>query len=611
MSRALSALAAVALALSTTGCALLRPSAQAPAAAEALPAGPPSVEVQIDAPQDLRALLQRHLDLVRLAALARGETVTDTELSRLVDATPSQVRELLETEGYFSPEIRVERGARPANGPEQVRVVVQPGRFTRVTRVDFEVEGPLAVAAEAGQATAVQTLQQVRAAWLLKPGAAFRNPVWSEAKNAAIARLRAAGYAAAAWSGTAVRIDPDNASARIFVVADAGPLFRSGEFEIEGLKLHDRQTVLNLADFGPGTPVTETLLLDFQDRLQKSGLFERAAVTLDADPAQADSARIEVRVDETARHQLIVGVGVSANTGPRATVEHIDRRLFGQAAIARNKVEWGRSRQAWDGEISTHPRPGLHRWLTGVSIERLEGPDDVVLSQRVRLGRAQTTPRIDRLAFGEVDRSSRRTALSRTDSTAYSGNYHWTLREVDNPILPIAGYTVALQGGAGVAMDNTDRQGGFGRVYARLNGYLPVGNGWYAQARVEVGQVAAPYGLTVPDTLRFRAGGDDSVRGYAYRSLGPQVAGTVGSGDVLLAGSVEIARPLSDRLPQLWGAVFVDAGNAANRFSDWRAAVGTGVGLRWRSPVGPLRLDLAYGHETRRTRLHFSVGIAF
>lgn len=611
MSRSARTLAALMLALLTGGCAMLRPTAEAAAAPVAAPSGPPAVEVQIEAPQDLRTLLERHLDLVRLAALTRGETVTDTELTRLVDATPSQVRDLLETEGYFSPEVRVERSGRPAGATESVRVRVQPGRITRVSRVDFEFEGPLAEAAQAGDAAAARVVQQLRSAWLLKPGAAFRNPLWSEAKNAAMARLRAAGYAAAAWSGTAVRIDPDKATARVFLVADAGPLFRSGEVQIEGLKLHDRQTVLNLADFGTGTPVTEALLLDFQDRLQKSGLFERATVTLDADPSQADRARIEVHVDETARHQLIVGLGVSANTGPRATVEHVDKRLFGIAAIARNKVEWGRSRQAWDGEISTHPRPGLHRWLAGGSIERLEGPQDVVLSQRLRLGRAQTTPRIDRLAFGEVDRSSRRTALARTDSTAYSGNYHWTLREVDNPILPTSGYTLALQGGVGVAMDNTDRQGGFGRVYARLHGYLPVGSSWYAQARVELGQVAAPYGLTVPDTLRFRAGGDDSVRGYAYRSLGPLSAGTVGSGDVLLTGSVEIARPLSDRLPQLWGAVFIDAGNAADRFSDWKAAVGAGAGLRWRSPVGPLRLDLAYGRETRRTRLHFSVGIAF
>ena len=76
--------------------------------------------------------------------------------------------------------------------------------------------------------------------------------------------------------------------------------------------------------------------------------------------------------------------------------------------------------------------------------------------------------------------------------------------------------------------------------------------------------------------------------------------------------SLELARPLAASLPSLWGAVFVDAGRAANDWPDvGHPALGLGVGLRWRSPVGPLRLDWAWGREVHRARLHFSVGIAF
>ena len=85
----------------------------------------------------------------------------------------------------------------------------------------------------------------------------------------------------------------------------------------------------------------------------------------------------------------------------------------------------------------------------------------------------------------------------------------------------------------------------------------------------------------------------------------------VGSGDALLTASVELARPLSAALPQWWGAVFVDAGNAADSLGGLRPVVCSGIGVRLRSPVGPLRLDLAYGEAVRRTRVHFSVGIAF
>jgi translocation and assembly module TamA len=110
--------------------------------------------------------------------------------------------------------------------------------------------------------------------------------------------------------------------------------------------------------------------------------------------------------------------------------------------------------------------------------------------------------------------------------------------------------------------------------------------------------------------LLFRAGGDDSVRGYAYRSLGVEADGTTLGTRSLLTSSLELAHPLLDRIPNLWGAVFVDAGDAAPRFGALSPKVGYGAGVRWRSPVGPLRLDVAYGQQVGQYRLHFSVGIA-
>jgi translocation and assembly module TamA len=101
------------------------------------------------------------------------------------------------------------------------------------------------------------------------------------------------------------------------------------------------------------------------------------------------------------------------------------------------------------------------------------------------------------------------------------------------------------------------------------------------------------------------------VRGYGYRDLGPRVNGVLTSGRQLLTGSVEIARPFSLSRPALWWAVFADAGNAMNEWQDFEPAVGYGVGVRWRSPVGPLRIDWAYGREVKKGRLHFSVGIVF
>jgi translocation and assembly module TamA len=593
----------------SSGCASLNPFGQdAPAADVPPPVSP--LQVSVQAPGDLDELLQRHLDIARLATLSGGERIAEVELARLLAAASGQAAELLQTEGFFDPEIKLQRDG------DRVQVSVVPGERARIGRFDLEMQGELQDRAERGDTAATALLDRLRGGWELPVGAPFRNATWNRAKADLLTRLRAAGYAGASWVGTAADVDTAKRSVRLFLVADSGPLFLSGPLVVEGLQHHDEVTVRHLAGFAPGTPLSETLLLDFQDRLRLSGLFDAVSVTFETDPALAAATPVLVKLRESARQVWTVGAGFSANVGPRASVEHLHRRLFGHALTARNKAEWGRLRQAWDGEIATHPLARQYRWLIGGAIERLQGDDDIVLSQRLRLGRTQSTPRIDRLVFVEAERSSRRnlnSALTVDDSTelALSGNFHGVWRRLDNPILPTQGWTLSLQTGLGRAHSTSGTSGYFSRLYGRFTGYLPLPAGWYGQGRLELGQVIRPDGVAVPDSQQFRAGGDDSVRGYGYRSLGPIVAGAVDSGDALATASIELARPISRRLPSVWGAVFIDAGRAADSFKGFEPAIGAGVGVRWRSPVGPLRLDWAWAEELRKSRIHFSVGIAF
>ena len=101
------------------------------------------------------------------------------------------------------------------------------------------------------------------------------------------------------------------------------------------------------------------------------------------------------------------------------------------------------------------------------------------------------------------------------------------------------------------------------------------------------------------------------MRCYEYRSLTPQVCGVDVGGRVVATGSIEVAHPINANLPSLWWAAFIDAGRAADDWRSYTAALGAGFGVRWRSPVGPLRVDLAYGEEVNRWRVHFSVGITY
>jgi translocation and assembly module TamA len=492
-----------------------------------------------------------------------------------------------------------------------VRLRVSPGERTRITDVRIDVTGPLAEATARRDPLALAAQRALRRGWGLPPGAWFRNRDWTGAKNAALAQLRAQGYARAEWASTDASVDAEARRAELAVTADSGPLFRVGELRIEGLQFHDERVVRHLAGFAPGAPASEPLLLDFQERLQTSGLFDRAAVLLDTDSATPERARVDVRVGEQPLQQATIGLGVSANVGPRASVEHIHRRVFGRAASSRNKVEAAALRQAWDGELVSHPGPRFWRNLVGGTVERVESEDDTVTSTRARVGRTQNTPRADRLAFIELERAIVRRPAERERADALSINYHGVWRRLDNNLLPTDGRALSLQGGLGQASASGAPSGPFARAYARLTTYRPLGRQWQGEARLELGQVFKRRNVLVPDTQRFRAGGDESVRGYEYRSLGPVVDGVVNSGNVLFTASAEVAHPILARLPSVWGAVFVDAGHAADRWSELHPALGYGIGVRWRSPIGPLKVDLAHGRDTGKRRLHFTVGVTF
>ena len=618
------ALTAAAVAL-TTGCAMLPFGSDKPDAAAA-PGAPASAPVQradyrldVRAPDPLRALLLNYLDLARSQSAPATEGVDATELERLLRAAPAQARELLETEGYFNAEVTAAR-AGTEGGLPLLRVSVDPGPRTTVHDFSVEAGGPLQQAAAAGDAAAQRELAALRAQWPLRSGAPFQQSAWSAAKNTTLARLRADGYAAANWGSTNARVDAVQNRADLAVVLDSGPLFRLGEIRIEGVQRYDEDAIRKLSTFRRGDPYSEKSLLDFQERLQKLGLFEGASVELDADPQTAGAAPVLVRVKELQQQQATTGIGYSANTGARLSFEHTNRRLFGRRLIAKNKFQLGPDNQSWEGELSSYPLEGLYRNLVSGAATKLRTDDQTQLSWKARVGRAQDTPRIERLYFAELTHArvdSDEALTSRAE--AVSANYHWIFRNIDNVLLPTQGLTTSAQVALGYARGSQSvlgepivkDRGPFARLYARLTWYEPLGASWYGSARVEGGQVFTRHPIGVPDTLLFRAGGEDSVRGYGYRTLGPMVNGVTISGRTLLTGSVEIARPISPKYPAYWWAAFVDAGNAADRWADLHPAVGYGVGLRWRSPVGPLRVDVAYGQRVKAVRMHLSVGIAF
>jgi len=577
----------------------------------------PLYELEVRAPDPLRRLLLDYLDLARFRNAPASEAITAAELERLAAAAPAQARLLLETEGYFDADVKVARSDGGAGLP-RIEVDVVPGPRVVVRSVAIDSAAPLAPRTPTRDEPWRDRLDKLRAIWSLREGEPFRQPDWNSAKNAALGGFRGDGYPRAEWQSTNARIDAVEQSAALSVTVEPGPLFHIGPIRIEGTHRYDEAAIRRVAQLAAGSEYSEKRLLDFQERVLKLGLFEGASVDIDAS-GPPEAAPVTVKVKELSQHQATVGVGYSANTGPRVSLEHWDRKVFGQNWIAHTTLTLGPDLKSLGTELTAYPDENLWRKLGAANLEQLRSADETRNSWRVRAGRSKDTTDFERLYYLEASYARVQSAPLTTSSNALFLNYQWLRRDLDNILLPTSGTALGLQGGVGYGSGTRERsdvpgvetsRDPFVRIYARFNAYRPVGS-WFANARLEAGQVFVSNPIAVPDPILFRAGGDNSVRGYEYRTLGPTVNGAVVGGRVLLTGNIEFEHALLDRLPTLLGAVFVDAGDAADRWTEIRPVFGYGVGLHYRSPVGPLRLDVAYGQAVRSVRLHLSVGVAF
>jgi translocation and assembly module TamA len=565
--------------------------------------------LEVRAPAKLRALLVQHLDLARFR---EQPDIAPIEVARLVAAAPAQARSLLEPEGYFNAEVEVKRvDSADGRSPPTVTVRVVPGPLARVGRLQIEMQGPFAAAMEGGDAALRRRWERLQARWALPSGAPFTQAAWTAAKNSLLASLRSRGYAAASYTGTGAQVDAQTNRVRLFLVVDSGPLYRVGEIRVEGLERTPESAALNVVPFKTGEVYSEKMLLDYQEALQKTGLYEGVAVELDLDPERADHATVMAKLRELPLQSASPSIGYSTNVGPRVGLEYTHRRPFGRDVVFSTKLQIARDEESASLDLATYPDERGYRNLLSLSAGRLDAGGAPSDTQRVRVGRERTTERLDRLYYLEFNRTTVDTDTESSTSRALWGNYEWVRRDVNNVLFPTRGFIWRLQGGGGYAVDEEEDKGPFARVYLQGSWYQPLGGPWYSLLRAEGAEVFRKGGLQIPDSLLFRAGGDNSVRGYGYRTLGPERDGAVVGGVVMATGTAELMRRLSDRWRDWYLATFVDAGNAADDWREIDPVIGYGVGVRWRSPVGPLRMDLAYGQREQQLRLHLSVGVSF
>lgn len=555
-----------------------------------------ALTVEIDAPAPLKALLARHLETARAAGL--GESFDAWEIARLQRQSEQTAADLLATEGYFSPV--VEGAAEWVDGDWRMTYAVTPGPRTTVRSVTLNVEGAGAAGGEGLRARLARGLA-------LKPGQPFRQADWDAAKGAVLRPLLASEYPAARLAASEARIDPAEQAADLVLTVDTGPAFYYGPVIVEGAQRYPASIVHNLSPLRPGRPWRQQDLLDFQSALETSGYYAQATVRIDPDPALAAAIPVRVSVVERPAKVASVGVGVSTDTGARVQAGWLHRKLAGEGVRLKldarletlrqtgaAEFAWPRNRNGYENSLGAQWKQEKiegqesRAWLVVARRTRIVGPIEAALSLQYQ---SETQ------GVGNAV-SSRNQALT--------ANYTWTKRSVGRAFYPRRGYVLTLQGGGAVGALLSDTT--FVRLYARHTHHFPAGDNGRLILRGEWGSVLADTRDGIPTDFLFRAGGDNSVRGYAYQSLGRTLTGGVASVRHLATASAEYNYFLDGD----WGvAVFVDAGDAADTPGALSPVFGYGVGARYRSPVGPINLDLAYGEATDEFRLHFSLGVSF
>lgn len=555
----------------------------------------PSYDVVIDAPAGLRDLLENSLDIVRWRTYIG---ITPELIERLARQAETQAFEAVATEGFYAPEIEVRTETR--EGRPTVVIRIDPGELTRVVAVDIRFRG--AVVDEGNEAR----MAAVREEWALPVDAVFRQADWSTAKRRAVDTLSAVRYAGAAVASSRADVDPATGTARLEIELDSGPPFYFGPITVLGLARHSEREVLHLAPFRQGDEFTREELEVYTRRLVATQYFASTQILLDDDRSRAGEAPVTVSVIEAPSRRLELGVGYSTDTGARVTLLWRNVDLFDSAWRSRTEARIEQQRQTLATFLDLPAR--ANGW--GDSMDaRLERSDiqnletyGIVAGYQYR----QLEER-NRLAVGAQVHVERSEPLGAEADTAYAlypfVDHTW--RTTDDLLSPRRGLMTNVQVGFGVPGVSSRT---FGRAIGRVQYFVPIARYNDLSLRVEGGAVLAGGSDGIPQSLLFRTGGDTSVRGYAYQSLGVQDGDAIVGGRYYAVTSAEYTRWIGEN----WGlAAFVDAGDAADSPKDLSLAVGYGVGVRIRSPIGPFRLDVAYGERTEEFRIHFSVGVLF
>lgn len=522
-----------------------------------------------------------------------AEGLSEGHVRRYFERGPREIREALEPFGYYSAQIDSE--LRRAGDDWIAEFRVQPGAPVRFTAPDVRITG-------AGEAD--PELRKAVAALDIRPGEPARHSRYESARSRLQNLAFERGYLDASYTRRELRIDTARLSAEAILHLETGPQFRFGEIEFTYAGLNE-DLVRRYLHFQTGDPYSSRSLLELQRALEDSDYFARVDVVPERDRAQDHAVPVRVELEPRKRHKYTAGLGFGTDTGARGLIGWEHRRInrYGHRMNAEIRVSEIRSALTSNYSLPlANPRSDRLDFSAAVQDEST----DTVDSNLYKLAAGRTVARgswRETLSLA-YQREDYEVGLTRETTTLLIPGISYAQVRADNRLIAARGHSLQfdLRGAAEPLLSDTS----FVQAGVKAKLIRSLGANGRVIARAEGATTWIDGFRELPASLRYFAGGDQSVRGYDYQELGPRDAsGEVIGGKHLVFGSLEYEH----RVHGNWGvAAFVDTGNAFNSTHEG-LETGAGIGLRWRSPIGMVRLDLAAAvSQDNALRLHFTLG---
>ncbi|MEN5059446.1 autotransporter assembly complex family protein [Luteimonas sp. TWI1416] len=550
---------------------------------------------------------------------AIGKDVSGRRMAYLIREAESQTRKALEPFGYYSPTIDVQRERK--ENIFAVRIVVDPGQPVRVRNRDIAIIGP------GGQD---RYLARDVASFVPGEGGVFNHADYDGSRNRLSRRLSERGYFDAEFASRRVEITRADHAADIDLVWTSGERYNMGPtiFKQSPEPVVNDELLERLVYWDEGSYYHQGRLDRLRTSLSRLDYFS----TIDIEPKVEDAnaeREVPIEVSLTPAKRSIYTSGVSYGTdsgaGIRLGVERRYVNMRGHKALA--QLDYAQRRKTLTLQYRIPAFAWLDGWYTA-SLQAADEQTDYIDSRRVELVGSRSGQYNDRLnliaslhllreRWAYAPEEDPDTPVAPDDEFAgalyrYATFAYPSLRaeyiDVDDRLFPTAGIggSVMLRGGIeGAASDAT-----FTQLHARASWFRGIGESSRLIVRGELGHTFTNALVAMPPSLRFYAGGDRSIRGYDWREVGPRIpardgrkAYALGAKNVVTA-SVEFERYFTETIG---AAVFVDSGDAFDGTSpNWRT--GVGIGARYKSPVGPLKLDLGRGLDNPDSA--FTIGLS-